>query len=58
MRHIDDGDALGPEATQDVEEASGLALAERRRRFVEDEDGRCAGQRLGDLHQLPLGERE
>ena len=57
VRDVEDGDALRLEARDGREELLGLALAERRRRLVEDEDLGVGGERLGDLDHLPLGER-
>ena len=58
MRDVDDEHPRGREAPGEVEQPLGLARGERRRRLVEDEDGRVARQRLGDLDHLAFGERQ
>ena len=57
MRDINDRHPLGAQAFEDDKEPLGLALRQRRRRFVEDKDARTMRQRLGDLDQLQFGER-
>ncbi len=53
-----DGAALLAQAPHHVEQLLHFVLAQPRRRFIEDEDRRVAGHRLGDLDQLALGQRQ
>ena len=46
------------ELAQQAEQVRGVAVVERRRRLVEDEQPHVLGQRLGDLHQLLLADAE
>ena len=55
---VDDRDAAGGELAHDAEQHARLAIGERRRRLVEDQDAAVEGQRLGDLDQLLLGDRK
>src|SRR5262245_42357051 len=56
--NVDDGGALPLHARQHRKQARDLAFFERRRRLVEDEDAAPPAQRLGDRHELTLGEAE
>jgi hypothetical protein len=58
MRDIDDGGALPFHAGEDGKQSLDLALFQRRRRLVEDEDAAFSPQRLGDRHQLARGEAQ
>ena len=58
MGDIDDGDALVAQGADDAEQLIGLRLAQRGRRFVEDERGGIAQQRGGDRHLRALGDRK
>ena len=51
---VDEGDALGREPPDHLEEFFELRPAERRRRLVEHDDAGIARQRGRDLHHLPL----
>ena len=54
----DDRHAVGLELADDPHQPLGLGGREARRRLVHDDDARVERQRLGDLEQLALGERE
>ena len=55
---VDDADP-GPAALEDkCVEALDVLRSERRRRLVQEEDLRVGEQRLDDLEELPLGERQ
>ena len=58
VRDVDDELAVGGELAGEAEQPLGLARRQRRGRLVEDEDFGIAGERLGDLDHLPLGERQ
>ncbi len=58
VRDVDDQHARGGEAPGEAEQPVGLARRQRRRRLVEDQDRGVAGERLGDLDDLALGERQ
>ena len=58
MGNEDDGRALIAQFAGDGVEVLALALGERGGRLVHDEYLRVHGQRLGDLHQLLLGDGE
>ena len=45
-------------ARDDREQPAGLAVGQRRGRLVHDDDPGVDAQRLGDLHQLPLGDAQ
>ena len=55
---VDDGDARRGQPADDREQHLDLGVGQDRRRLVQDEHGRLAGQRLGDRHLLLLGDRE
>ena len=55
---VDDALALRLQRTDDLEEMLDLALGQRRRRLVHDENVGIVGDRLGDLDHLPVGDRE
>ena len=57
MRDVDDGDALGAELADDLEELLRLAGGQRGRGLVHDDDAGLEGQGLGDLHHLHLARR-
>ena len=54
MRNVNDGQALEAKLTDDLEQPDGLPLAQRRGRFVHDDDGGLATQRLEDLDDLAV----
>ena len=56
--NVDDGGALPLHARQHRKQARDLAFFEGRGGFVEDEDAAARPQRLGDRHELTLGEAE
>ncbi len=58
VRDEDDADAAGLQVRDDGEEARGLRDREARCRLVHDDDAAVERQRLDDLEQLPLRERE
>ena len=58
MRDVDDRGALRLHAREHREQPLDLAFFQGRRRLVQDEDAALPAQRLGDRHQLPLGEAE
>ena len=58
MRDVDDARAAAAQPLDDPEQLLRLALGERRRRFVHDQDLRVRAERLGDLHHLLLGHAE
>ena len=58
VRDIDDRDALGGQPAHDAEQDPGLALGQRGRRFVQDQHPALERQRLGDLDQLLLRDRQ
>ena len=58
VRDEDDAAALGDEVARRPEHALDLGLAQRRRRLVEDQQARVADEQAGDLHELPLADRE
>ena len=58
MRDEDDADARRLEIGDDLEEPVRLGDGEARRRLVHDDDAGIERQRLGDLDELALGERE
>ena len=53
-----DGDALGAEREQTIEQRRAVGLVEAGGRLVEDQQPHLLGQRLGDLHQLLLADAE
>ena len=55
---IDDADAARLELRDDPEQLAGLALGQRSGRLVEDQDRAVERQRLGDLDDLLLGDRQ
>ena len=58
MGDIDDGGAPPLHAREHREQSLDLALFQRRRRLVQDEDAAFPAQRLGDRHELALREAE
>src|SRR6185295_8915240 len=58
MGNIDDGSALALHASEHRKQPGDLALLERRRRLVENEDAAAPAQRLGDGHELAFREAE
>jgi len=58
MGNVDDGGAPALHARQHRKQARDLAFFERRGRLVEGEDAAAPPQRLGDRHELTLGEAE
>ena len=58
MRDVDDRDALGGQRAHDLEQDLRLALGQRGGRLVEDQHAAVERQRLGDLDQLLLRDRE
>ena len=58
VAHIDDADPLAALLEHELMEPRDVRRAERRRRLVEQQHARIGKQRLDDLEQLPLGERE
>ena len=58
VRDEDDADAVGLEVGDDLEQPLGLRQRQARGRLVHDDQPRFERQRLGDLDQLPLGERQ
>lgn len=56
VRDEQDGGALFAQGAHDAEEASHLAAGEGGRRLVHDEDAGVEGERLGDLHDLLIGD--
>ena len=58
MRDVDDRGALRLHAREHREQPLDLAFFQRRRRLVQDEDAALPAQRLGDRHELALGEAE
>ena len=62
LRHavgdVDDRDAARGEVAHDPEQDLRLALGQRRGRLVEDQHAAVQRQRLGDLDQLLLRDRE
>ena len=58
VRDVDDADAVRLEQRDDAEQALDLALGQRRRRLVHDDDLRVGADRLGDLDDLLLGHAE
>ena len=58
VRHVHDGGALASQAAKHSEEPLNLAVFERRRRLVENENAAIAVQGLGDGDNLLLGEAE
>ena len=58
VRDVDDRGALRLHAREHREQSLDLAFFQCRRRLVQDEDAALAAQRLGDRHQLALGEAE
>ena len=58
VRDEDDELALAGELPRQLEQPFRLAGRQRRGRLVEDEDARVLGEPLGDLDDLPLGQRQ
>src|SRR5215471_13060736 len=58
MADVDDADAALAQQADDVEQPPGIMLAQRRRRLVHDEDAGVLRERLGDLHTLPVADRQ
>jgi hypothetical protein len=58
VRDVDDSDSARRQATDRREQCSRLALAERRRRLVHDEDAGIERQSPRNLDHLPLGEAQ
>ena len=58
VRHEHQGTTLVAQGSHDVEQPLDLARAERRGRFVEDQQFGLQREGLGDLDQLPLRRRE
>ena len=58
MRDVEDGESLGAQAAQQVEQRAHFVRGERGGRFVQDQHLGAAEQRLGDLHHLALAERQ
>ena len=58
VRDEDDQLALGGELAGEAEQPLGFARRQRRGRLVEDEDARVLGEPLGDLDDLPFGQRQ
>ena len=58
VRHVDHALARVGQRADDAVHARDLDVGERRRRLVEDEDARLAGQQPRDLDELALGHRE
>lgn len=56
--NVDDGDALGRQLPHDREQQLRLALRQRGGGLVKDQDAAVEGERLGDLDQLLVGDRE
>ena len=56
VRDVDDADAVGLQIGDDAEQARGLAGGQAGGRLVHDHQAGVQRQRLGDLHQLALGE--
>ena len=54
----DDRDAVVAQLSEQLEEGGRLVLGDRRGRFVEQQDLGLAGQRLGDLDDLHLRDRQ
>ena len=55
---VDDALALAFERADDLEQVLDLALSQRRRRLVHDQNVGIVGHRLGDLDHLPVGDGE
>ena len=55
---VEDGDALGAQLADDLEQALGLDGRENGRRLVEGDDLMRHQQGAGDLHELPVGDGE
>ena len=58
MRDINDGNPLLLETSNQVKKPLSLAIGQRGIGLVHDDQPRVGRQRLGDLHQLPLGNGE
>ena len=58
VRDVEDAEPLVPQPLQHREHLGDVGGGQRRGRLVEDEDGRIARQRLGDLHHLLARERQ
>ena len=58
VRDEDHASPLRDEVARGAEHALDLGLAERCRRLVQDEQPRVADEQAGDLHELPLADRE
>jgi hypothetical protein len=58
VRDVDDGHAIGAQLRDQLEQALGLAGRERGGGLVHDQQARAAGDGLGDLDQLLLGDDE
>ena len=58
MRDEDDGDALVAQALGDLVEVFAFTVGERRGRLIHDDDPCIRGERLPDLDDLLLGDRE
>jgi hypothetical protein len=54
VRDVDDGHAAAAQVVEHGEEAFGLARAQARGRFIEDQDARVRAERLRDLDELTL----
>ena len=55
---VENGAALRLQTSEKIVQARDLADAEGRRRLVENDHRGVGGERLGDLHDLLLGDRE
>jgi len=55
---VEDRGTLAPKRSNQLEQPAGVALVERGRRLVHDDDAGIERQRLGDLDQLLLGDRQ
>jgi hypothetical protein len=55
---VDHRHPRGGEVAHDAEQAAGLRVRQGGGGLVEQQDADVAGERLGDLHQLPLGHAE
>ena len=58
MGDVEDGDALGAQLADDLEQALGLDGRENGRRLVEGDDLMRHQQGASDLHELPVGDGE
>ena len=57
MRNIDDRDALGAQTANQVQQAHGVYVVERRGRLVHHQNARVNGESLGDFDNLLLRDR-